>query len=172
MMRSCWHIHHRMVQGCCHPKKKLPFIRSRSSWRGESCTLAHAHCFCSMTQWFSCCHCTLITDWCIVVAIFSFSWDFDVFSVCKLTNNRPLFFLGLVLFRKNDLISKFAIEKDVLCNFLNCIEAGYRSDLPYHNSTHAADVTRSLHFFLHTGGPEEGPERPGSTRLLDRGDHA
>ena len=69
-----------------------------------------------------------------------------------MTNNRPLFFIGLVLFRKNDLINKFAIDKEVLCNFLNTIENGYQNDKPYHNSTHAADVTRSFHFFLHKGG--------------------
>lgn len=79
-------------------------------------------------------------------------WNFDVFEVCKLTNNRPLFFLGLVLFRKNDLIRKFSIDKACLCNFLTAIENGYQNDKPYHNSTHAADVTRSLHFFIHKGG--------------------
>lgn len=80
------------------------------------------------------------------------NWDFDVFEVCKLTGNRPLFFLGLVLFRKNDLLRTFSLPKGPLCNFLTALEAGYVNDLPYHNSTHAADVTRSMHFFLHRGG--------------------
>ena len=80
------------------------------------------------------------------------NWDFDVFEVCKLTGNRPLFFLGLVLFRKNDLLRTFSLPKGPLCNFLTALEAGYLNDLPYHNSTHAADVTRSMHFFLHRGG--------------------
>lgn len=75
-------------------------------------------------------------------------WNFDVFDVCKLTRNRPLFFLGLVLFRKHDLIRKFRIDKEVLCNFLNAIEDGYFNDKPYHNSTHGADVTRSMHYFI------------------------
>lgn len=79
-------------------------------------------------------------------------WSFDVFEVCKLTNDRPLFFLGLVLFRKNGLINSLHIDKLTLCNFLNAIENGYDATQPYHHATHAADVTRSMHFFLHKGG--------------------
>lgn len=78
-------------------------------------------------------------------------WSFDVFSVCQLTKNRPLFFMGIILFRKFGLIQKLKMDKIALVNFLNAIEQGYQSDKPYHNSTHAADVTRSVYFFLTKG---------------------
>jgi hypothetical protein len=76
------------------------------------------------------------------------NWDFDIFDVEALTKGRPLFFIGLMLFRKHNLIQTFRIDKVVLCTFLTNVEKGYKNDLPYHTSTHGADVARSMHFFL------------------------
>lgn len=78
-------------------------------------------------------------------------WDFDVFTVVEATKGRPLFFLGMALFHKYNLISTFNINIKKLQSFLTVIEAGYHSDKPYHNSTHAADVTRTVHYFLTRG---------------------
>ena len=77
-------------------------------------------------------------------------YNFDVFEVCKLTAQRPLFFLGLILFKRFHLCSKFNIPTTTLSNWLRATERGYQ-DKPYHNSIHAADVLRSTYFFLCQG---------------------
>jgi hypothetical protein len=58
---------------------------------------------------------------------------------------------GLALFHKYDLIKKFSISIEQLNNFLTVVEEGYQKGQPYHNSTHAADVTRTMHFFITEG---------------------
>jgi hypothetical protein len=78
-------------------------------------------------------------------------WDFDVFDICKITNNRPLLVIGLAMFKKYNLIEKFNISESKLSNFLKVIENGYQK-MPYHNSSHAADVTRTVHYFLWVAG--------------------
>jgi len=78
-------------------------------------------------------------------------WNWDVFELLRVSEGRPLLFLGMALFQKYDLIGKFNIDRSKLCNFLAVIESGYHLNNPHHNSTHAADVTRSMHFFLTTG---------------------
>jgi len=77
------------------------------------------------------------------------AFNFDVFEVDALTNGRPLFFVGTALFKKYNLISKFRIDRNKLTNFLNMVEMGYPKNNPYHNSTHAADVARTVHYFTH-----------------------
>lgn len=77
------------------------------------------------------------------------SWDFDVFEVHRLTK-QPLVVVGMALFKKYNLIDKFNIQESCLTNFLKVIESGYQA-MPYHNSSHAADVTRSVHYFLKVG---------------------
>lgn len=75
-------------------------------------------------------------------------WTFDVLEVAALSNGRPLLVVGFALFNKYGLIEKFNIDQTKLRNFLNAIESGYQN-MPYHNSTHAADVSRTVHYFLH-----------------------
>lgn len=74
-------------------------------------------------------------------------WDFDVFEMVKITKGHPLLLLGMALFTKYDLIAKFKIDAQKLRHFLGVIEDGYKP-MPYHNSTHASDVTRTVHFFV------------------------
>jgi len=78
-------------------------------------------------------------------------WTFDVFEFNKKTNGRPLYFIGLTLFKYHGLIDAFDIPEETLKSFLNAVENGYRDNL-YHNKIHAADVTQSVNFFLTTGG--------------------
>jgi len=66
-----------------------------------------------------------------------------------MTNGRPLFVIGQILFKKYDLLTKFNIDRQRLSNFLCAIENGYSKTNPYHNSSHAADVAQMVHFFLH-----------------------
>lgn len=76
-------------------------------------------------------------------------WAFDVFEVHNLTKGHPLLVMGMALFKKYDLIDKFKVDEVKLGNFLKAIENGYQN-MPYHNSSHAADVTRAVHYFLWT----------------------
>lgn len=78
-------------------------------------------------------------------------WDFDLVEVQRVTKNHPLVFVGVTLFRKYDLPSKFKIPTNILTNFFKVVEAAY-NDKPYHNSTHAADVMRTAHYFISRGG--------------------
>jgi len=47
------------------------------------------------------------------------------------------------------------INPETVCNFLRKIESQYKSDTPYHNNTHAADVTQTLHCLLHFVGEDK-----------------
>jgi hypothetical protein len=79
------------------------------------------------------------------------TWQFDVFEFAKQSGGRPLYFIGLALFRQHGLIERFHIPEDKLRHFLTAVEEGYRPNL-YHNHVHAADVTQSVNFFLTTAG--------------------
>ncbi|KAI9331042.1 hypothetical protein DFJ73DRAFT_857973 [Zopfochytrium polystomum] len=74
-------------------------------------------------------------------------WDWDVFQFEELAP-KPLYTLALFLFHKAGLMSRFNIPMDKLRHFLVRIEAGYRTDVPYHNSTHACDVLQAAHCFV------------------------
>ena len=76
------------------------------------------------------------------------SYNFDVFELANLTGNQPLFFIGMALFKRYSLGLKFDIDKTKLSNFLHAIEDGYSTSAPYHNCLHAADVARTVHFFI------------------------
>eukprot|EP01137_Pigoraptor_chileana_P028135 Opistho-2@11647 len=75
-------------------------------------------------------------------------WEFDVFELAQRTNGRPLYYLSKAIFERHFFRQKFLIDDEVLSEWLQKIEQGYLSHNPYHNSTHAADVTQTMHFFL------------------------
>jgi hypothetical protein len=77
------------------------------------------------------------------------SYNFDVFDVANLTGGKPLFFVGTALFKKYNLLNKFHIDRQKLGSFLQSVESGYLKTNPYHNSIHASDVARTVHYFLH-----------------------
>ncbi len=79
------------------------------------------------------------------------TWNFDPIALHKLTKSRSLFATGFALMQRYDLVTRFSIDERKLHNFLEALEAGYM-DNPYHNSTHAAQVAHSAHYFLVTGG--------------------
>eukprot|EP01137_Pigoraptor_chileana_P014748 Opistho-2@69780 len=76
------------------------------------------------------------------------TWDFDVFTLYERTNARPLFYLGYALFAKYELFREYSIDPQKFQAWLRAIESGYRSTIPYHNSTHAADVLQSMNYML------------------------
>ncbi|KAJ3287535.1 cAMP-specific 3',5'-cyclic phosphodiesterase 4C [Borealophlyctis nickersoniae] len=73
-------------------------------------------------------------------------WNWDIFDLASASQNRPLFALGHYLFLRNDLYTRFGIPQHTLLAYLNAVEGGYRSDVPYHNSTHAADVLHGVNW--------------------------
>ena len=80
-------------------------------------------------------------------------WDFDAFDVagaCAL----PLAFVGLEVLGSRDLLGELKIDWATLGRFLSRGDEAYCSDVPYHNSTHATDVTGTMNYFLTPGGLE------------------
>jgi len=75
-------------------------------------------------------------------------WNFNVFDLEEVTHDHPVLFVGGALFQRYGLVSRFKIDAAKLQNFLIAVESGY-NHLPYHNKFHAADVARSMHYFLH-----------------------
>lgn len=74
----------------------------------------------------------------------------DPFELARATNHRPLATLTLWCLRKSGLIRHFSLPEEKLIPFLNTVESSYLEN-PYHNRTHAADVTRSIHLMLTSG---------------------
>ena len=75
-------------------------------------------------------------------------WSFDIISLERLTNKRPLITLGLKIMNRFDVCEYLKIEETVLLNWLTLIESNYKASNPYHNSTHASDVLHATAYFL------------------------
>jgi hypothetical protein len=75
-------------------------------------------------------------------------WTYDIFLIEERSCGNPLFYVIFSLFHKFDLFERLSIDKETMRKFVCGVEAGYRASVPYHNSTHAADVAQSVHFFL------------------------
>ncbi|XP_053210898.1 high affinity cAMP-specific and IBMX-insensitive 3',5'-cyclic phosphodiesterase 8A-like isoform X3 [Panonychus citri] len=75
------------------------------------------------------------------------TWDFNIIELERLTEKRPLFFLGLSILSSFNVCSNLNCDELTLRNWLVVVESHYR-DNPYHNSTHAADVMQATSYFL------------------------
>ena len=75
--------------------------------------------------------------------------DFDIFELKKLTNGNELFTLMHLLFTRKGLFQQANMNVEKFKGLISRIQHGY-NDIPYHNSTHAADVTQTIHYFLTT----------------------
>ncbi|KAK3725691.1 hypothetical protein RRG08_043106 [Elysia crispata] len=89
------------------------------------------------------------------------SWSFDIIELERLTNKRPLMYLGLKIFSRFGVCEYLNISESCLVNWLQMIEANYQSRNHYHNSTHAADVLHATAYFL---------ERERSREIFDQQD--
>ncbi|XP_022534990.1 high affinity cAMP-specific 3',5'-cyclic phosphodiesterase 7A isoform X2 [Astyanax mexicanus] len=76
------------------------------------------------------------------------SWSFDIFLFDHLSNGKSLVDLTLHLFSEYGLIKLFQLDHLKLRQFLVMVHQGYRSQNPYHNSLHAADVTQAMYCYL------------------------
>jgi hypothetical protein len=79
-------------------------------------------------------------------------WNYDVFELdAHPSGYPPLVLMTIALFKKYDFISHFSIDGVQLRNLLMALHRGYdEAKNPYHNSYHAADVARTVYYFLET----------------------
>ncbi|XP_076105503.1 high affinity cAMP-specific and IBMX-insensitive 3',5'-cyclic phosphodiesterase 8B-like isoform X6 [Mytilus galloprovincialis] len=77
-----------------------------------------------------------------------YTWEFNVIELEKVTNKRPLLYLGLKTLTRFGICDFFQVEESVIANWLKLVEGRYHSTNTYHNSTHAADVMHASAYFL------------------------
>ncbi|XP_066598579.1 high affinity cAMP-specific and IBMX-insensitive 3',5'-cyclic phosphodiesterase 8 isoform X2 [Prorops nasuta] len=78
----------------------------------------------------------------------SLEWEFEIFKLERLTEKRPLLFLGTNIMNYYRVPARLGIDEKILQNWLAVIESNYRSENSYHNSTHAADVLQATAKFM------------------------
>ncbi|XP_031417796.2 cAMP-specific 3',5'-cyclic phosphodiesterase 4B-like [Clupea harengus] len=76
------------------------------------------------------------------------NWSFNIFRAADLSNNRPLSCIMFTIFQKRDLLKTFQIPVETFVLYVMTLEDHYHSNVAYHNSLHAADVTQSTHVLL------------------------
>eukprot|EP01060_Flectonema_neradi_P004365 TRINITY_DN12814_c0_g1_i1.p1 TRINITY_DN12814_c0_g1~~TRINITY_DN12814_c0_g1_i1.p1 ORF type:complete len:736 (+),score=158.54 TRINITY_DN12814_c0_g1_i1:45-2252(+) len=76
------------------------------------------------------------------------TWDFDSIALLR-DLDRPLFTVGYLAFHRFGIIDSFNLDTAKVQAFLTRVEDQY-SENPYHNSSHAADVTQALFMLLTT----------------------
>lgn len=76
------------------------------------------------------------------------SWNFDIISLERLTEKRPLVTLGMNIMERFGVCAFLKIDEQTLVNWLTMIELNYKAKNPYHNSTHASDVLHATAYFL------------------------
>ncbi|XP_034558690.1 cAMP-specific 3',5'-cyclic phosphodiesterase 4B-like isoform X2 [Notolabrus celidotus] len=82
-------------------------------------------------------------------------WGLNIFRVAEHSHNRPLTCIMYTIFQERDLMRTFKIPTDTFVTFMLTLEGHYHSDVAYHNSLHAADVTQSTHILLSTPALDE-----------------
>ena len=75
-------------------------------------------------------------------------WNFNAFTLDRLSFGRNLPTLCTYLFKSNNLLSHFKLDIMTVWKFFAMVERGYHPTNPYHNGVHAADVTQAMACFL------------------------
>ncbi|CAH8490385.1 unnamed protein product [Schistosoma curassoni] len=75
-------------------------------------------------------------------------WDFNIFDLERLTNKKPLTYLGMKILDSFNALSVLRVPSQILVGWLTVIEEHYHVDNPYHNATHAGDVLQASAYFL------------------------
>ncbi|XP_040564835.1 uncharacterized protein [Lepeophtheirus salmonis] len=78
----------------------------------------------------------------------SLHWDFNAFTLDRLSQGDGLASLCTYLFHRHGLLAYFQLDPLIVWKFFSLVEAGYRASNPYHNATHATDVTQAMNIFL------------------------
>lgn len=76
--------------------------------------------------------------------------SFNIFELQEISHHNELSLLCPYLLNSYDLFSIEQIDRSKFDSFIKQIQAGYNSEIPYHNSTHAADVLQAVHYFIKT----------------------
>ncbi len=76
------------------------------------------------------------------------NWNFDIFSLEKLSVKRPLLTLGLKIMNRFNVGQYLKCDETTLANWLTLMESNYKQTNYYHNSTHASDVLHATAYFL------------------------
>eukprot|EP00743_Colponemidia_sp_Colp-15_P001905 GILK01002075.1.p1 GENE.GILK01002075.1~~GILK01002075.1.p1 ORF type:complete len:592 (-),score=90.24 GILK01002075.1:240-2015(-) len=74
--------------------------------------------------------------------------DFDIFEFKDACQGYELSIIVYHLFKNYQFLTQFNLSKDAFINYVQRIQDGYISTNPYHNATHAADVTQAVAYFL------------------------
>jgi len=82
-------------------------------------------------------------------------WSLDIFALERLTDHRCLSNLGMAILTRFQLHKTLGCSEAVMQNWLIIIEANYKRNNAYHNSTHAADVLHATAFFLEQDSVKE-----------------
>ncbi len=77
-------------------------------------------------------------------------WNFDIFSLEKMSAKRPLLTLGLKIMNRFNVCQYLKCDETALGNWLTLMESNYKQTNLYHNSTHASDVLHATAYFLTT----------------------
>ena len=85
------------------------------------------------------------------------AWNFDAFSLKRVTNDHALVFTGYHLLKHEGIQKHFGISDAKLLAFLQRLEDSY-TDNPYHNRSHAADVLQATWWILNASDAPEPPE--------------
>ena len=85
------------------------------------------------------------------------AWNFDAFSLKRVTNDHALVFTGYHLLKHEGIQKHFGISDAKLLAFLQRLEDSY-TDNPYHNRSHAADVLQATWWILNASDEPEQPE--------------
>eukprot|EP00937_MAST-01D_sp_MAST-1D-sp2_P005913 g5913.t1 len=78
-------------------------------------------------------------------------WGFDIFRFQELAPTGFFAIMGIAVLEAHDLFNTLQLNQRVVRNWLIGMQQQY-NDNPYHNATHAMDVTQTLHHFMTEGG--------------------
>lgn len=96
--------------------------------------------------------------WVTTVQSQAYMWNFNVFNLDKNTTGRPLYTVTMALLELCDLLEGWKLNRRTIEAFLRRVEEEYNPN-PYHNNTHAADVTQTAAIIL-KGFQAELPDIP------------
>lgn len=85
--------------------------------------------------------------WLSTVQSQAYLWNFNVFNLDKNTTGRPLYTVTMALLELYDLLEGWKLNRSTVAAFMRRVEEEYNPN-PYHNNTHAADVTQTAAIIL------------------------